>query len=230
MRAIIVLIGTGILWLYRKKLSKKFLLSGVWLIFTLFAVTLSERPYPHYLIQSVAPIAIFLAMFFADKSREQVLVVIPLALTLFVPFYYKFYDYSVFAYYQRFLGFATQRMPKDTYFAKFSPTTPRNYEVAEFLSNSSTPDEKVFMWDPDSPVVYALARRFPPVKYVVPYHINDFSGRAEIAKQIEANPPKFIILTSENPYPEISPIIRKRYLLISQIGNANVWVRTSLVR
>lgn len=230
LRALVVLVGSGVLWIFRKKLSKKFLLASIWLLFSLFAVTLSERPYPHYLVQSAAPMAVLLAMFFAEKSREQALTVIPLALALFIPFYYKFYDYSVITYYQRFVNFATQRISKETYFSGFAESVGRNYMIAEFLAESSKPDEKVFMWDPDSPTVYALSRRFPPIKYVVPYHINDFSSREETVKQIGANPPKFVILTSKNPYPELMPIIEKKYLLITQIGDADIWVRTNLVR
>lgn len=229
-RALILLLGMGIFWLFRKKLSKNFILFGIWLLLTLFAVTLSERPYPHYLIQSAAPIALYAAMFFAEKSIEQAYVVVPLALALFVPFHYKFYNYSTWEYYLRFVNFATQKTTKEAYFSAFSPTTNRNYGLADFLANSSTPDEKVFMWDPDSASVYALARRLPPIKYVVPYHVFDFSSRADVAKQIEANPPRFIIFTSNNPYPELGHLIKTRYLLINQIYDADVWVRKNLVK
>jgi hypothetical protein len=80
------------------------------------------------------------------------------------------------------------------------------------------------VWDPASPTVYALARRLPPIKYVVPYHVDDYSSRPEIAKLIIAAPPKFIILTG-NAYPEIDELVKDKYLLITQIGSANVYSR-----
>lgn len=220
----VVALGIAILWLFKNKLSKKFIFFCLWTLFALFGVVLSGRPYPHYFIQAVAPVSFLLAIFFTDKTLEQSLTVIPLALAFFVPVYYKFYFYPSASYYQRFINFATQKTSKAAYFNSFAPTVNRNYEIANFLVMSSTTKDKVFMWDPDSPTVYALSRRLPPIKYVAPYHVNDYSNKADIAKQIWINPPKFIILTSNNPYLELSPLIKQKYLLIQQIGNADIYV------
>ncbi len=222
-RALIILIGSVVIWLFRKRLSKKFILFVIWTLFALFAVTLSERPYPHYFIQAVAPISFLLTMFFTDKSIEQSLVVIPLVVAFAVPVFYKFYLYPTTSYYARFINFATHKISKDQYFSGFSSTTNRNYKIAVFLSQSSHKTDRVFIWDPDSAAVYALAGRLPPVKYVVPYHINDFSSRSEVARQVSVNPPKFIILTSGNPYPELIPLVTNKYILIQQIDGANIY-------
>ena len=57
------------------------------------------------------------------------------------------------------------------------------------------------------------------------YHVNDFSSKADIAKQIEASPPRFIILTAGNPYPEISRLIKEKYILIQSIEDASIYVK-----
>ncbi|KKQ92143.1 MAG: hypothetical protein UT58_C0011G0021 [Microgenomates group bacterium GW2011_GWC1_39_7b] len=222
-RALIVLIGSIVIWFFRKKLSKRFILFAVWTLFALFAITLSERPYPHYFIQVVAPISFLLTMFFTSKNIEQSLAVIPLAIAFTVPVLYKFYLYPTTSYYLRFVNFATHKINKSVYFDGFSSTTNRNYQIALFLSQSSRKTDRVFMWDPDSAAVYSLAKRLPPIKYVVPYHVNDFSSRIIIAKQIEANPPRFIILTSGNPYPELTVLIANKYILLQQIDGANIY-------
>jgi len=224
-RASIVLFGSFILYLSRKKLSKNFILFCVWTLLGLFAVTLSERPYPHYFIQILAPVSFLLGMFFADKTVEQSLVVLPLALSFLVPVYYKFYYYQTASYYVRFVNFATGKIDKTEYFQSFAPTVNRNYKIADFLASSSFPNERVFMWDPDSAVVYALSRRLPPIKYVADYHVNDYSNLNDVAKQISQNPPKFIILTSGHPYPQIMSLLRNQYLMIKQIENANIYVK-----
>jgi len=228
-RGLIVLIGSVILFLFRNKLSKKFILFTLWTLFALFAVTLSERPYPHYLVQAIAPLSFLLALFFTDKSLEQSLTVIPLALTFFVPVYYKFYFYPTASYYQRFVNFATHRINKTEYLSSFGSTVNRNYAIAEFLQMSTNPTDKVFMWDSDSAAVYALSRRLPPIKYVADYHVNDYSSRADVAKQLTQNPAKIIILTSSETFPELTPLITKRYILVQQIGNANIYSLTNLV-
>lgn len=227
-RGLIVFAGLGITWLFRKKLSHKFILFCVWTLFTLFAITLSERPYPHYLLQAAAPISFLLGMLVTEKAFEQSLTIIPLLITFFVPVYYKFYFYPTSSYYVRFINFATGKITKNAYFNSFDSQTERNYQIANFLATSSTPSDRVFIWDPASPTIYALARRLPPIKYVVPYHVDDYSSRSIVAKQIASNPPKFIILTSGNPYPEINILVKSRYVLIDHIGNADIYSRLDL--
>jgi hypothetical protein len=227
MRVGVVALGTLIIYLFRKKLTNKFILICLWTLFSLFAVILSQRPYPHYLIQSAAPLALLIGMLLAQKSIEQSLSVIPLTLIIFVPFYYHFYDYKIVPYYSRFISFATGRVSRGVYFNNFSPNTNRNYEIATFLANSSVSSDRVFVWDEDAPAIYALSRRIPPLKYVAPYHVNDYSNRDEVAQILAETKPKFIVTTSNFTFPEILGLLRSKYLLISQIENAEIWSRIS---
>lgn len=224
-RGFLVLTGLAAVWFFRKKLSKRFILLCVWILFTLFAITLSERPYPHYFIQAIVPISLLLGMLVHERSLEQSLVIIPLLAAFFVPVYYKFWFYPTAGYYTRFVSFAAGKINRSEYFNSFDANTVRNYQIADFLATSSTLSDRVFMWDPASPTVYALSRRLPPIKYVVPYHVDDYSNRRDVAEQIGKTLPRFIILTSTNPYPEISDLIKSKYLLINQIENADIYVR-----
>jgi hypothetical protein len=224
-RAGIVVLGSGLLLIFRKKLSEKFILTSLWVLFSLFAITLSERPYPHYFIQAVAPISILMATLFAEKSFEQSLVVLPLALSFFVPVYYKFWYYPTMPYYIRFIRFATKIDTKQIYFDSFSKGINRNYKIADFLINSSEESDRVFVWGPDSPAIYALSKRLPPIKYVADYHIYDYSTRALEAINITSNPPKFIILINPYQYPELKTLLKKEYLLINQIDDAGIYSR-----
>lgn len=219
----VLILGLGLAWLLQKKLSKNFIIVCIWLLVTLFAATLSQRPYPHYLVQAIAPISILTGILFAQKSMEQIYAFIPLALAIFVPVFYKYYDYSTGAYYYRFVQFATGKISKSTYFSEFSPRVNRNYQIADFLVKSSLPTTRVFMWDPDSTNVYALAKRLPPIKYVADYHIIDFSSKEVVAKQLTENQPKFIILTSGHQFKELSSLIVSKYILIAQIDDAQIW-------
>ena len=161
-RFLIAFLGIIITFLFRKKLSKPFILATIWLALSLFAVTISERPYPHYLLQSVAPIAILLGILFTRKTVEQSLVVIPLLIAFFVPVYYRFWYYPTALYYFRFIKYSSGIIDKEKYLSGYSKYTPRNYQIANFLVNSSYKNEKVFVWGPDSPTIYALSRRVPP--------------------------------------------------------------------
>jgi 4-amino-4-deoxy-L-arabinose transferase-like glycosyltransferase len=224
-RASIVFLGFVIVFIFREKLSKKFVLLSLWTLFALFAITLSERPYPHYLIQVIAPASLLAATLFTEKSIEQSLVIIPLTLTLFVPVYYKFWLYPTVSYYTHFASFATHKIARAQYFNGFSANTNRDYAIAEFLVKSSLESDRVFMWNPASAAVYSLAKRMPPTKYVADYHVYDYSSKTLEAKKIEENLPKFIILTNDYPYPELGNLIRQEYILINQIEDANIYSR-----
>lgn len=223
-RFLIASLGVILTFVFRKKLSKPFILASVWLMLSLFAVTLSERPYPHYLLQSVGPIAIFLTILFAQKKVEQVFVVVPLVFALFVPVYYKFWYYPTSTYYLRFIKYAVGLSSKEKYLSGFNKYTTRNYEIADFLVSSSYNNDRVFVWGPDSPTIYALSRRLPPIKYVADYHIFDYASTKEVAKMLSLNKPRFIIFTLEaKPFTEISILLHQNYLLVNRIGNAEVW-------
>lgn len=230
-RTALVLVGLVILFVKKAKLTDKFILLTIWILFGLLAVTLSERPYPHYLLQIAAPASFLLAILFAEKTLEQSLVIIPLALVFFVPFYYKFWYYSTSAYYLRFIKFALGQSTKESYFGSFGRQVPRNYQIANFLTSSTRPSEKIFVWGPDSSAVYALSRRLPPGKYVADYHINDFSSKKEEVKILETSSPKFIIILPDaTGFTELLPLLRKSYMLISNIDGAEIWRLKGSVR
>lgn len=224
-RFLIASFGIIITFIFRKKLSKPFILASVWLMLSLFAVTLSERPYPHYLLQSVGPIVIFLGILLTRKTVEQSLVVIPLLFAFFVPVYYKFWYYPTSLYYLRFMKYAAGVNSKEKYLSGFNKYTQRNYQIANFLVSSSYKKDKVFVWGPDSPTIYALSRRIPPIKYVADYHIFDYSSKNEVVKMLSASKPRFIVITPEaKPFLEVTGFLHKNYLLVnSRIDGAEIW-------
>jgi hypothetical protein len=222
-RGVIVAGGIILLVILRKRLSSQFIFATTWLLFALFAATLSERPYPHYLIQAVPAISFLLAILFSEKTLEQTLVILPLTLAFFVPIYYKFYYYSTSSYYLRFFKFAIHLIDKNKYFAEFEKTVNRNYEIANFLVKSSRPDERIFV-NGDTPAIYALTRRLPAGKYLADYHISDFSSRETEAKILQEQKPSFIILLPEaRPFAQVFPVLRNSYILISNIDGAEIW-------
>lgn len=223
-RGAAVFVVAVVLYLKRAKLSRQFIFLTLWLVLALFAATLSERPYPHYLLQAVAPISFFLGMLFTEKTIEQSLAIIPLALALFVPVYYKFWYYSSAPYYLRFINFALGKTDRAQYFASFGERVNRNYQIADFLAKSSRTSDRVFVWGPDGSAVYALSRRLPPGKYVIDYHIKDFSSRTVQAGVLTQDKPKFIIILPDaEPFAEIIPLLRRFYLPVLTLDGAEIW-------
>lgn len=223
LRGSIVMGGVGILYLYRKKLSKSFILATVWALTSLFAATLSERPYPHYLLQAVPSISLLFAILADAKVKEQVYTIVPILLFVFVPVYYKYYEYSSVSYYKRFLEFASGRTSRQEYFERFDGNVNRNYKIASFIVESSNPNEKIFVWG-DSPPIYALSRRFPPMKFVATYHILDFSSYSETIKNLEKDNPTFIVVLPNSPsFTQLSSFLDEKYIKVGDFDAAEVW-------
>jgi 4-amino-4-deoxy-L-arabinose transferase-like glycosyltransferase len=223
-RAVAVAVGIGAIYFFRKKLSKQFVFLTIWLFFSLFAATLSERPYPHYLVQSVPAVSVLFAMLFTLKNKEQTLSILPLTLAFFVPFYFRFWYYPTGVYYKKFVKFALGKIDKQEYLASFGGHVPRMYEIANFLVKSTKRKDKVLVWGPENQTVYALSRRLPPIKYIAQYHISDFSNKKIVLATIKNNKPKLIIiLPDSSPFPELDQFLEKNYLQISSIDKAQVW-------
>jgi hypothetical protein len=223
----IMIVGFIVLWLVRNKVSKKFVFIFAWLLATLFAVTLSERPYPHYFVQSLAPVSILLGMLFSLKTVEQSLTIIPLTIAFFVPFYYKFWYYPTISYYQRFVEFSLGKINRDEYFNKFSDNLNTNYKVANYLLKTAEKKDKVFAWSNDSSAIYSLSRRLPPTKYVADYHFNDFSSPDEIISILDRENPRFIIVSKNSfTFPELNVFLSQNYSIITQIDTIDIWMAT----
>jgi len=226
-RAGIVALGLTILYWRRKKLSKQFIFITAWLLFSLFAVTLSERPYPHYLIQVAPAIALLSGILFTQKNIEQSLTIIPLALAFFAPVYFRFWYYPTTSYYVRFARLAIGQMSRNEYLDTFGGHVLRNYEVAEFVTQSTKKGDKIFVWG-DNSSIYALSRRLPPIRYVVDYHIRDFSSPNETVEALSKDLPKQIIILPDAPsFPELTPLLRENYILILSSDAAEIWNRIS---
>lgn len=222
-RTLIMFIGLLILYLKKKRLSKEFVFITAWLLFGLFAVTLSERPYPHYLIQTVPSISLLLGILFTHNKIEQVLAIFPLALAAFIPYYFNFWHYPTTTYYQRFVNLTLYNISKENYINSFGGHVQRNYDVANYITSSTKRREKVFVWG-DGVAIYAMSKRLPPIKYVADYHIADFSSREETITALARQMPSFIIVQPNAPeFPALTKLLQNNYGMTENIDGAVIW-------
>lgn len=222
-RAAVVALGTIVLWVNNKRLSKQFIFLTIWLLLALFAVTLSERPYPHYLIQIVPIVSIYFAMLFTLKNKEQTLVIIPLFLAFFVPYFYNFWHYPTLSYYTRFARLATSNISKEEYFESFGGNVVRNYKIANFVNNTTQPTDNIFVWG-DNSSIYALTRRLPPIKFVADYHIKDFSSPEETIRLLNIDPPQLIIIHPDaDDFSLLDKFLKQNYILLTRIDGSDIW-------
>jgi len=209
------------------RLSTKVKLVIIWFLMALFGALLSERPYPHYLIQPMVPGAILLSYLLFSKRKVLKSIILILSLLAGINYYQiKFWHYPVSAYYQNFGEYVLKRKNKEEYNSFFDWRVNQTYKVAEYLRKKTFPDEKIFIWG-DEPYIYALAKKLPIGRYTVAYHIVDFNGYKETIKSWdEYNPRMVVVMTYEKrEFPEMEARLKNDYLLVEKIDQAWIYKR-----
>lgn len=223
-RSLIVLISFIIIFLARNKLSKQFILISLWSITSIFAVTLSERPYPHYLIQSMPSFSILVGILIGATTIEQTLTLFPILLTIITPFYYKFWIYPTLSYYNRFVLYSTKQISYNEYLNRFDKNLNRDYKVAKIISLTTNKNDNVFVFANESARVYAISQRLPKYKYIAAYHINDFSNYKNVYQNFLINMPDLIVVSNEILFnSDIDNLIQNNYLLMETIEEIKIY-------
>ena len=226
-RTIILILVTGLIYKWRIKLKFPFYLFALMIAWGLYGVFLSERPYPHYLIEIVPWAALLFTTLVLQKKPYQIIISLLLIfLTLSGTIKYKFWWYPHLPYYQNFLKFVLKKTSQEEYFKFFGDKVINDYKVGYYLKKYTKPDDRVFIWG-DGVCIYSLSRRSPPGRYTVNYHIFDFNGFEETSKAIYEKKPEIIIkLSSEKrSFPELDKILANYYIRATSIGEAKIYHR-----
>jgi hypothetical protein len=219
------LLSAALIFLYVKRasFSKNFIFLTAWLLITLFSVTLSGKPYPHNLIQSVPPAAILLALLFTQKTMESLFAIIPLTILVLVPYYYKYPHYPTFSYYQQFLKLTANKVSKNEYFASFNNSTIRNYQIAETIKRSTKPGENILVWGSDA-TIYSLSKRLPPIKYITDDQVKKQLGYKNIINELVKDPPELVIIVPEaKPSAEMESFLKQNYAETETADEVSFW-------
>ena len=226
LRAIILLIGTAGLWAARLKfkLSLKTSFASLWFLFALFGALLSARPYPHYLIQPAVPAALLLVILFIDKAKiAKVVVGLQAAVAIAAYLFVGFWGYSILPYYQNFFSWAAGNKTQAEYFGYFGEQVNRSYKISKYIRNTTSSDDKIFVWG-DDPYIYPLSQRLPAGRYTVAYHVIDFNAYDETAVAITIQKPKIIVwLDYDRRFPQLSAIISNNYVKAGNIDGATIF-------
>lgn len=207
-KGLLLVIFVSFLYWKRNRFFIKDLFSILWLGFSLVSASLSGRPYAHYLIQTLPPLALIIGRIITNKKLSpglaffSVLILI-YSLTSLSPFRKMFSTYGVFSYYQNFLEFSFGQKSKEAYFSYFDPRVPAIYQVGRFLSSSTQPSDHLFIWA-DIPQLYALTKRLPVGRYTAAYHILDHNEESKIVQKLETDRPKVIIVDSKGKLAQAS--------------------------
>ena len=230
-RAGLLAISLVVFWFLSKKvkLSSGAKLVVVWFLMGLFGALLSERPYPHYLIQIAVPGSILFSYFLYGRRKIMKLVV--LGVVLITGFYYyqiRFWHYPIVPYYKNFIDYSLGNKTLEDYRAYFDWRVNQVYRLGEYLRLKTQVDDRVFIWG-DEPTVYALADRLPVGRYTVAYHVMDFDGFEETIEAFDKHRPKVVLVMEyeKREFPELFRRLATDYALVRQIDQALVYHRVN---
>ena len=226
-RGLVMLAILALIWASRKKLGNNFGLISIWAITAIFGAFLSGRPYPHYLIEVVGPMALLTSFVLFQTTIYTALFGVVIALLLaFGIVRYKFWYYKSLPYYQDFVSYVFGQKDKEQFYNFWGDNVTRDYKAAAFIDQITLPSDRVFVWGTE-PALYVISNRSPAVKYVVSYHILEFSAQAEVGASLAKERPKVIVVDRGEPgkFSELSGIIDANYALAGTFGNLLVYLR-----
>jgi len=225
LRGLILLLVMGWFWIKGRKLSWRYRLVFCWVWFALFGALLSERPYPHYLIQIVASGSLLVGLT-AEKIKYvwwTSLVAGVIALSIFK---YDFYFFPTFSYYDKFIKMIGRELSWEEYANSFDWRVKRTRELSGYLRTMTEPGERIFVWG-DEPFVYFESDTLPVGKYVVAYHIIDFEAIEPTAELLLKEKPRIIVkmMSEKRPFDKLEGILASNYALVREIDDARVYLR-----
>jgi len=224
-RGIILILVSSLIYRWRRQLGFAFFLPALLTLFGLYGVFLSERPYPHYFMEVAPWFSLLLTVVLFQKKIRQLTVASWLFfLSLLGAVRFDFWWYPHWPYYQNFLNFALGRIDQQEYFAYFGGQVEKDYQLAKYLQAYSQPQERIFVWG-DGACIYALAKRNPPGRYTVNYHIYDFDGFEETLTAIKEKEPKIIVLLEplRKEFPSLEDLLSLEYSRTKKIDGAEIY-------
>jgi len=225
-RGTILLVCTFLLYVARKKLDKRLVFASLWVIFSLFGALLSARPYPHYLQELMAPLALLLPFIFvAEKVMSWIVIAVIVLLGGLTQYQIKFWGYPTISVYKTYIEYVTGKISWTTYLNRFDNAT-RNYKIASYLNERMTEKDQIFNWGTDA-TIYNLTNRLPSGgKYIVSFHIRDLNKYEYVMEQLEINKPKYILIQpGSGEFLALTALLDHQYALAKVIDDVEIYIR-----
>lgn len=198
---------------------------GFWFAAALFGSLLSNRPYPHYLLQLVPPAALALGYMFeritAWSTRLLLIVVFALSAAATVLLGFRFYE--VQSYYTSAVHLLTGKTSPTEYRHSFNWIVSQNEELVPAIQELVPANEPIFVWG-TNPMLYAQSKRAPAARFTVAFHIHDLKNYDEVFEQITSASPKVIVvMKAEQDWPELSNHLLLHYMPIMQTNDMTLY-------
>lgn len=227
-RVVLAILSSVFIIFLRKRVSKVTSFSLLWLVWAFVGATLSGRPYAHYFLQIVPPFILVVGgLFRKNFGLDKFLTVSGIGLSVVIILNWRLWSYRTIPYYENFLSWTTGGISKEKYYSYFDPATLSLYELASYLTTTTSPNERIFIWG-DQPSVYSLAHRLPVGRYTTAYHVTDFDpGEKETTAAIDKFKPRVVVwmIGEKSPYPKLAERLSLFYTRQTVVGGGVVYLK-----
>ncbi len=224
----LVVAGAGLLTIVLQKvLRPTYRFVFMWFMFSLFATLISSRPYPHYFIQIIPPLALLVGLLFTKwKIIEKALGITVIAMWISSMLLIQTGLYGVSEYYSNFFEYITKKVSLQQYRQRFNPLMDDTYAVATYIKQTTSPNDRLFIWG-TNPMLYALSQRVPAGRFTVSFHIKDFDAYDEtIASILKTKPPIMVIMKDEDgKFDAFYAELREAYAFVADYQHMTVYRR-----
>ncbi len=236
-KAIVLLLVLIKLTLLGKWIDRPIRWAAGWFFLTLFASILSNRPYPHYMLQAIPPLILTFGLVFhslSDRPQKQLssfsrLVTLGVALScVFILWLVwttlRISHYPVVTYYKTYFQYATGQIDTTAYRNYFNPYLTDNYAASQLLK--TTEEQQIFIWG-TNPMLYALSGKQPVGRFTVAFHIHDLQLYQETIEAVQKVAPHFIVVMKDEPkaLPGLDSLLAEQYFPIRNFEHYTVWVK-----
>lgn len=225
-RGLVLLVLTGLVFVWRRRFDKKVALLGLWLVFGLYGALLSERPYPHYMMEVVPALSLMLGLVLEKELIKKLVAAMGVILVIVSFHFYGFWRYPVVEYYKNFYQWMGGRKDDASYQRYWGEEVLIDQQVAAYIRSVTQTQNRIYVWG-TAPGIYYLSGRLPVGRYTVAYHVADFDGFAETMAALRQEKPQVIVkLRSEGiEFFELDDYVSQEYQLVEVIGNREIYFR-----
>lgn len=208
----------------------------LWASFSFLGSYFSGRTYGHYLVQATPSISLLLACIALPKKLRlpqivySVIFIAPIIFLTQLLFsnFLTAGPINQIRYWQNFLEFVSGSKGVSQYNNFFDGTSNTIDGLNTFFEVNHDIGTSAYIWG-DMSWLYAVSNLKNPSRYVTSFHVFGVpNGQDEVAKQLNENPPKYIIKgeRSIGTFWQLEKLLSKRYTSVSTIDNAQVYVLT----
>lgn len=238
LKLLLLVVVVVLLFWKRHKITQQALFVFLWGSFSLFNAFFSQRAFAHYLLVLIPSGCLLISLYFVLQKVWQKALIILISLILLICMNYTFsfntfnfptsnLSYSTFqqqfAYYQNALLYVQGKRSTTDYQTFFDQWTPRDYAVADFISNHIKSTDSVFIWG-NRAQIYALSHTLPPGKFTVAYHITLSDNNVqETQETLNMTKPLYLVLLPETF--QVFPFVLYTYTHVLTINGALIYER-----